>query len=621
MNTKTINLSIDVSAAGPVISPLLFGHNLEVTRRAVWSGIGAEMVANRKFAAVENGFPKRWYRIVGCGTAVLDEQAPSVGRHAVRLGDEGVGGIGQQQDCLAFREGTEYAFRLRLRSVEPRVIRILIEGGRGGSPVFQRAAGLKPGGWQVLEGRFVSPATVENARLEIASDTPGVFWLGTASLQPADAFHGMRRDVIGLLKRIKPGCLRYPGGCYAEFYPWQEGLLPVDERPPIGPVPLDFLLPHTDDFDTHEIGIDEFMALCREVGCEPAITARLSETTPDDTAAWVEYCNGGPGTKWGGIRARRGHPEPYNVRYWFVGNELYSFGRGLAKGAEGCAAQSRLFAEAMKKADPTIRLVACTNYIPFIETPDWNRQLLPAGGGLFDCCSVHDYVLGHVPLKTDDDMGTVARAPTQEILSILKSARQHMDREAGSSRRVGMAFDEWNTYWGRTGSVCMGVYVAGFLNLLCRESENLGIEMGNYFQPITEGAIAVTPLTACLDTAGYVFKLYELHQGAQLLKTPDLPADGDIDVCASLDPRFGRVCLTLVNRSIATDHVVALDLGIAHERVAASARFLVARDVTREQAIFDERSETLAVAAGRVSVRLPRYSIARVELTFARDQA
>lgn len=116
--------------------------------------------------------------------------------------------------------------------------------------------------------------------------------LCVTSVKPTDTLHGMRWDVIELLRAIKPGCLRYPGGCYAEFYEWQEGLLPVDQRSPIYNTDLDFLFRDTDGTDTHEVGIDEFIALCREIGCEPAITVRLSENTPENAAALVEYCNG-----------------------------------------------------------------------------------------------------------------------------------------------------------------------------------------------------------------------------------------------------------------------------------------------------------------------------------------
>ena len=271
----------------------------------------------------------------------------------------------------------------------------------------------------------------------------------------------------------------------------------------------------------------------------------------------------------------------------------------------------------MKKADPSIRLVVCTNFAPFLDTPKWNDALLPACRELVDCCSVHDYVLGHVQLKTKEDMGNVARAATEKIFAMLQSARHSIDQAMCNDKAVGITFDEWNTYWGRAGSVAMGLYVAGFLNLLCRESGNLGIEMANYFQPITEGAIAVTPLSADLDTAGLVFELFAPHHGNMLLNLNTQPADGDIDACASIAADGSRVCVTIVNRSINADHAVELNLMNFGRVAKSSATVLVARDVTIEQSILDARTESLEVAGGHAITNVPRYSIARIDLALS----
>ena len=71
----------------------------------------------------------------------------------------------------------------------------------------------------------------------------------------------MRRDVIELFKQLKPSSLRWPGGCFAEYYNWKDGLLPVDKRPSVGPHRWVGLLPDSDGYDNHDIGTDEFIAL------------------------------------------------------------------------------------------------------------------------------------------------------------------------------------------------------------------------------------------------------------------------------------------------------------------------------------------------------------------------
>ena len=119
---------------------------------------------------------------------------------------------------------------------------------------------------------------------------------------------------------------------------------------------------------------------------------RLSETTAGDAAGWVEYCNGDARSKWGKIRADRGQPKPYDVKTWFLGNELYFFGRGGMNDPNNCGAQSETFAAAVRKTDPSIRLIGCTNLVGGNNNAGWNTPLLAAVGGLIDGISFHDYM-------------------------------------------------------------------------------------------------------------------------------------------------------------------------------------------------------------------------------------
>jgi alpha-L-arabinofuranosidase len=124
---------------------------------------------------------------------------------------------------------------------------------------------------------------------------------------------------------------RYPGGCFAPFYRWKIGLLDADMQPPIE-TPFSYceavlggVNAYTDQFLENGVGIDDYMALIKRVGAVPAITVRLNigdATEISEAKDWVEYCNGDASTHWGGVRASRGHPEPYNVSFWYLGNEI-----------------------------------------------------------------------------------------------------------------------------------------------------------------------------------------------------------------------------------------------------------------------------------------------------------
>jgi len=219
--------------------------------------------------------------------------------------------------------------------------------------------------------------------------------------------------------------------------------------------------------------------------------------------------------------------------------------------------------------------------------------------------SYHDYMLDSYK---PEDMQVLAKASTQYLRPKLQKFHQEL--------RLRTVFGEWNTMWGRPGTVGMGLYAAGVLNLLCREAEALGVERAYFSQPVSEGAIKVTPLTAELDTVGKVFAAFKVHQGNRSLKLPEMPADADLDVCASVQADGHRVCATIVNRSITKDHTLELLAKNMARPVKASARFLIARDVTQQQADFDEREKKPTVTEdSRPVVKVPRYSVAVIELT------
>jgi alpha-L-arabinofuranosidase len=594
-------LVIDRATAGPVISPLLFSHNLETTRRSVWRGLGAEMLNNRKFAVVAGDLPKHWYTITaGGGTVTSDTTVGYAGTRSVRVNVKTAAqscGLGQKQAQLAFTQGTKYAFRFWLKSDVQRSFWMKVSDGSMAVGSMQTT--VESGDWQLWSGKFTAAATVQGASFEIGSDTPGTYWIGAASVQPADNFHGMRRDVVDRLKELKPGSLRFPGGCYSDFYQWQDGLLPVDQRPPLGPTGVSFLLPNTDDYDTQEIGTDEFMALCREVGCEPAITLRTTGCTAGDAAAWVEYCNGSADTAWGKLRALHGQKDPYRVKTWFIGNEMYLSTRGM-NDAKKCAACTAAFATAIRAVDPNARLVGCTTtYIlsGIAGAMNWNMTLIKEAGPLLNAASCHDYF-------DPQELQIAAKESTQHLRPLLLKCRQDIG--------LPLVLDEWNLMWGRSGTLGMGLYAAGVLNMLCRESAEIGVEQAFFFQPITEGAIKVTPLTATLDPAGKVFAAIGVHQGNRLLPLPPVSANADLDACASVRAD-GHIILTAINRS--ATQIICLPIALAHPPVLnATARFLVPASLAFGETAFKEHTEQLAVAEGGVRVTLPQCSLAVIDI-------
>lgn len=609
---ETGRVVIDAKQTGAVVSPLLFGHNLEHTRRAVWQGLSAEMVANRKFAAVDHGMPKRWWTMAG-GHVSIDDKVAYAGRHSVRL-ETGAGeagsGIWQQQEWLSFVKGTKYVFRVWIKSDAARSFSMRIMERPYFRPVFSGSTGLQPGEWQLWSGEFVSPIDAPGAALELRSASPGVTWIGAVSVMPANHFHGMRRDVVDWLKTLRPGLLRWPGGCFAEYYPWQDGLLPVDQRPPIGPGQWRGLLPDSDDYDNHEIGTDEYMALCRELGCAPAITIRYGGGgSPEEAAGWVGSCNGDTATRWGKVRAGRGHPEPYQVKYWFVGNEVWGMSLVQNKSADACAAMSRRFAEAMKMADPGIRRIHCATF----DMPDWSARTLR---DIKDAPDFPELVQDgwYLDINAAVSMSAVAKAPTMVIAPKLRKIRQNLDQASTGKKRVGISFYEWNVMWDRPGDAISGVFAAGMLNFFCREAEPLGLEFAGYFQPVSEGAIRVGPTSSQLEPAGEVFGLCSVHQGNTLLKLPAMRDDADIDLCSSLTQDGKCMYVSAVNRSLTEKCVLELSLKNFAGKPEAAAQLLV--PMSREAGgKFVRSEERLPFVEGNpVALGIPPCGIALVRI-------
>lgn len=314
---------VDVKHPGPEISPLLFGQNLEHTRHSVWQGLSAQLLANRKFAGPvsadgpdgrkvvrgaisPDGVVARWLA-VGPDPAefTADTTAAFAGSQSqrIRIAGQGRGGIGQRG--LALQQGKDHELRLQVKTDRPTELVVRLVSDHGPEVYAEGRIALAAGSWQGYQCTLKPAKTDASARLELVFHGPATVWMGAASLLPKGHFHGLRRDVVDLLKEISVPLLRWPGGNYTRDYRWQDGLLPVDQRPTIA-ITWHETQPFADNVDAHEIGTDDFLALCHELGAEPAITLNLDPrlTTPEDAAAWVQYCNGPADSKWGKVAQR-----------------------------------------------------------------------------------------------------------------------------------------------------------------------------------------------------------------------------------------------------------------------------------------------------------------------------
>lgn len=226
--------------------------------------------------------------------------------------------------------------------------------------------------------------------LVITSDSEAV--VERVHLYPADHIHYADPDIIKFLRESKLPLLRWPGGNFVSCYHWKDGVGPVERRPTLPNYAWGGIEPNY-------FGVDEFIQFCKDVGCEPMICINAGNGTPQEAADWLEYCNADVSTPMGSLRAKYGHPEPYGVKLWEIGNEIWGRWQTHWTTASGYAERYHNFLNAMKLVDPKIEVMACG--APVLWGESWNTTLISQGANEIQCITDHPLVGGMVSRRED----------------------------------------------------------------------------------------------------------------------------------------------------------------------------------------------------------------------------
>lgn len=531
-----------------LVSPYLFGSNLEHTRSCLYTGLSAQMVRNRKFAGKPTaceGCAMEWFPLGKRAVFALDEPYTRHGEgyhmkrntecNSVSIFNPFQGetaGLGQHG--VAISQGQPYLFGMVVKTQNPVEFAVSLTD-RAGKEVYCRATFAGEGGdWTRFEVELTSQAADPDADLRVCWEEAGHVCVGAISLLPKDHFHGMRRNVVEAMKELGIKVLRWPGGNFAGEFNWMDGLLPVDMRAPFQSYLGLETQPHTMGYDYSEINTDDFIALCREIGAEPFITINPCWNTPEENAAWVEYCNGDASTPYGKLRAQRGHQEPYNVQLWSLGNE---FGYGHMEGDNTPSGYCQIALENGKKmleASPNLSLCSSGPY----PNKEWAELSAKPLAGISQMISQHYY--GYAPhytsLATVEEEYNRCLASVSRMRDLLHQSRQWLE----PSTRISM--DEWNVWyaWYRPSSVTDGIYAALALHMLMEEAEKSGIALACHFQAVNEGMLCVKPDHVSLTAQGQVFsRMNRWHMGNRLCSASQ-------EAVVSVD-REGRMAVTVVN--------------------------------------------------------------------------
>jgi alpha-L-arabinofuranosidase len=250
---------------------------------------------------------------------------------------------------------------------------------------------------------------------------------------------GFRTDVLSAVKGLNVSILRWPGGNFASGYNWKDGIGPKDQRPVRPELAWNALEPN-------RFGTDEFLQYAARIGAEPYICLNLGLGTIDDARYWVEYTNGAQATYWADQRRKNGRAEPWNVKFWALGNEIDGPWQLGHKNADEYGKFALETAKAMRAVDPSIKLVASgsSNYGGNADWIGWNRTVLQHLRHEIDYIAIHTYIANR-----ENDL--------ERFLGWSRTIEHYIDttaaliRQAQSGqpnpRPIAIAYDEWNVWY------------------------------------------------------------------------------------------------------------------------------------------------------------------------------
>jgi alpha-N-arabinofuranosidase len=481
-------------------------------------------------------------------------------------------------------------------------------------------------------------------------------WVGEKSTVPN--IDGLRKSLIEHMRKIKAPVIRYPGGCFADSYDWRDGIGPADKRPRRTNFWANAETPNappSHSYDPNQVGTDEFVNFCKLIGAEPYLAANVRTLPASAFQQWVEYCNSPAGsTTLSDERAAAGYSQPFDVKYWGVGNE--SWGCGGEFTPQEYAVEFRRYTTFLPAYGDALHLIASG---PNVDDWDWTRgfleEMLRKGSGELDRVygmALHHYAWNLSRGKTQDWVAGKGEAlkfePVDwyELLGQgdrmegLVTGHWQVMSEFDPTHRVKLVVDEWGP-WYRPGSEATpddlleqmptlrdAVFSGMTLDIFNRNPEK--VAMANCAQLINclnslylahEDKFVVTPV-------GHVFDLYASHQGGQALRTdfsaPTLNYDRDGSAASFWGLRGSAsvldktLTITAVNPSTEETRLAEVVLRGATVK-EASMRFLSNADIHAHNT-FDQpdvvipQTKALSVSGGNLVVEFPPASVAAISI-------
>ena len=632
-----IAVTIDAGKMATPISKYEFGMFIEHIGPLIYRSLWDEMLDDRKFyfpikpkepgaAASQEGMRRfiqlREWSPVGPGDAVtMDKDQPFVGDQSPSIALDQSTAHGIRQSGLALVKGKQYTGRIYLRGNAGAKIKLALVWGEGADQRQTISIAPLSNEYRKIPLSFVAKVDSSDGALEITGTGQGSFHIGTVSLMPADNVQGFRPDTIALLRQLHSGFWRLPGGNFLSDWSWYDSVGDIDKRPPM----FDYAW---NAMQTNDVGLDEFMTLCKLIGTEPYITVNAGFGDAHSAAEEVEYMNGPVSTRLGAMRAKNGHPEPYHIKFWDIGNEPYGAWQLGRTDLKYYVLKHNEFAKAMRAVDPSITLLASGNMPEAMDLTgemrakdvdnlkavegapeDWTGGLLEHCWGNFAGITQHWYAQSgrhfnlekakNLPLDAPTDAGydkvdqtplEYARYPANIVHLNAQAWGRYQERfPAMIASKIFLSIDEYAYFGGtfnRVPDLKLALAYGMIFNEMLRHTDFL--RMSAHTMGVSTMDYDATAAT--MNTTGLAFKMYGdafvpgsipvALTGNSPQPEPRYPIGGDqpqtnsgsptypLDMFAAIAPDHRFLTLSVVN---ATDSEEKFDLNLSGERLTGPA--------------------------------------------------
>jgi alpha-N-arabinofuranosidase len=550
-----LSVTIDTTRIAPPVSKYLYGGFIEHISTLIYRSLWSEMIDDRKFyfpisskntdqpanaPARPGRMPLRKWRPVGPDEAVvMDKDHPFVGDQSPCIQLEGAAARGIRQSGLTLVNGKQYTGRIYLRGTAGSQVKAALTWGAGANERQIVTIGALTNEYKKFPLSFTARADANEGALEITGTGGGNIHIGAVSLMPADNVQGFRPDTIALLRQLHAGMWRLPGGNFLSDWNWYDSVGDIDKRQP--------MFDHAwNAMQTNDVGMDEFMTLCKLIDVEPYITVNAGFGDAHSAAEEVEYINGSKDTRLGALRARNGHPEPHHVKFWDIGNEPYGTWQLGHTYLKYYVLKHNEFAKAMRKVDPSITLLASGAMLDemtvegqsralhldpqaeFGSEADWTGGLLAHSWGNFDGLTEHWYSrvgkrfdYEHAKTLPADAPNEAGYVPAEETLlqwvrhpsnRVAKKAEEWREYEkrfpAMVDKKIFLSIDEYS-YSGAPPSLKSALAYGMVLNEMLRHTD---------FMTMAALTMGISTLdynntSAVLNTTGLLYKMYREQLG------------------------------------------------------------------------------------------------------------